>query len=321
MEKQLLLPFPDWELPAAIAELTTLPPDETAWPSSQGGTDSLPTESMAETAIAPGVREQIVQRFEIWLDEILSQPEPPSGLAAELLAKLQNSDSSEDTTTNAAGSDLYSLWSAVIALTQETRLQGRAFRQLGETLSPVQDMVQPLQSLLNRHEELLDERCREMINEARHKGQCDVGNALLDMRDRLMRGLTDAQKHLGQMRNMTPSGLLGRFIGKSFQKSIEAAEALIKGYVLSIARLDESVHQLGIHEIDCIGRLFDPQCMNAVDVEERADMPDATVIDVYQPGYIWNETVHRPAQVKVSRRPAQENDEMSLCEELQYERE
>lgn len=68
-------------------------------------------------------------------------------------------------------------------------------------------------------------------------------------------------------------------------------------------RLDETLTQHGLNEIPCRGRRFDPETMDAVDMEERDDMPDGTVMDIYRTGYTMEDDVYRPAQVKVSRMP------------------
>jgi molecular chaperone GrpE len=46
--------------------------------------------------------------------------------------------------------------------------------------------------------------------------------------------------------------------------------------------------------------------MNAVDVEETADVPDGIVLEVYRTGYMINTEVLQPAQVKVARTPRKE---------------
>jgi molecular chaperone GrpE (heat shock protein) len=43
--------------------------------------------------------------------------------------------------------------------------------------------------------------------------------------------------------------------------------------------------------------------MHAVDVEETDQEAEGTVLEVYRAGYEWMGEVHRPAQVKVARRP------------------
>lgn len=72
-------------------------------------------------------RERILRRFEAFLDETLAAAEPPQGIAAEILAEAAAEEP-------APFRDFYSMWAALTALTQEVRLQGRAFKQLSASL-------------------------------------------------------------------------------------------------------------------------------------------------------------------------------------------
>ena len=67
------------------------------------------------------VREQILRRFESWLDDVLSQEEPPQGIVSEILSQLQSDSKPLQTDTENGKGDLYSLWSVLTAQTQETR--------------------------------------------------------------------------------------------------------------------------------------------------------------------------------------------------------
>ncbi len=58
--------------------------------------------------------------------------------------------------------------------------------------------------------------------------------------------------------------------------------------------------------MDCLGRPFDPATMKAVDIDTQSDAEDGTVLEVYRSGYWWNDTVYRPAEVKVARRAGKE---------------
>ena len=82
----------------------------------------------------------MLRRFEGWLDSVLALEEPPQGIAAELLSAL----TVEAGASGDGQCDLYSMWAAVTALTQEVKLQGRTFKQLSETLAPVADLAPQL---------------------------------------------------------------------------------------------------------------------------------------------------------------------------------
>src|SRR2546423_7057960 len=72
-------------------------------------------------------RSEILQRFEQWLDTAIAEESPPQGIPAEIMAG--------DAPPESSPTDWYTMWAAMTALTQEVKLQGRAFKQLSETLA------------------------------------------------------------------------------------------------------------------------------------------------------------------------------------------
>ena len=68
-------------------------------------------------------REEILHRFEALLDSALTEEEAPSGIDAEILSSLMGAGEADDNRR----CDSYALWTAMTALTQEIKLQGRAF--------------------------------------------------------------------------------------------------------------------------------------------------------------------------------------------------
>ena len=89
----------------------------------------------AERKVTPGMsREEILRRFEKWLDSALAAEDPPRGVDAEILAALTGGDEAARPEPTAT----YSLWAAMTALTQEVKLQGRSFKELNDTLGSQQ---------------------------------------------------------------------------------------------------------------------------------------------------------------------------------------
>jgi len=81
-------------------------------------------------------REEIVRRFEALLDAALSTENPPAGIDADILESVLND--SPDPVRDPDGArrcDEYALWAAMTALTQEIKLQGRAFQELNRALT------------------------------------------------------------------------------------------------------------------------------------------------------------------------------------------
>jgi molecular chaperone GrpE len=255
------------------------------------------------------VRERILRRFETWLDDVLQDDKPIEGIAGEILAQLEAETAECESRAAEAGCDLYSLWSAVTALAEETRLQGRAFKQLHESLTPMQGLVESVGGVLQRYMTSLDEQDRRLSESTRQAVLKEVLGILIDMRDRLVRGAEAADTWLEQAQTPPKLSLGARLRQKIVspppqvrQEHEEAVRSLRKGYDLSREVLDEALMCWGVRPMDCVGRPFDPGSMKAVDIDERSDAEDGTVLEIYRQGYWWNNAVYRPAEVKVARK-------------------
>ncbi len=238
-------------------------------------------------------KERLLRQFEAWLDRILASEEPPDGIDAELLSALETGQEPTDSREY----DLYSLWSAMTALAQEVKLQGRTFKQLNDTLAPLAEMPMMLAKEENN---VSLERQREAESRAR-KQMLDL---LLDLRDRLGRGHDSVKEAEAFMASARPSGWIDRLLrrdGERAEQTRETVAALQKGYELSVDRLDGALRDFNVRPIACLGQIFDPRRMNAVETEETDTAPDGTVVAVYRNGYEWNGELYRPAQVRVAR--------------------
>jgi molecular chaperone GrpE len=267
-------------------------------------------------------REEILQRFQEWLDGAVASEEPPRGIEAEILAAVTGaaSDGRQPAAT-------YSLWSAMTALSQEVKLQGRSFKELNETLGTQSNrMAERERDLLVRETE---RRCRK-----------EVLGVLIDLRDRLGRGLDSvraseagiskavARPEPVQRLEPVKKGWLARVFARtdepladrmaadqprteddSARATLAMLAALTKGYELGLDRLDQTLEEFDAREISCEGQAFDPRRMNAVDRQESSTVPEGTVIEVYRSGYEWNGELFRPAQVKVAYAPVGKEDE------------
>jgi molecular chaperone GrpE (heat shock protein) len=265
-------------------------------------------------------REQILQRFERWLDDVLAKEEPLEGVADELLSELEQSNGSDTACPNFDQHDLYSTWSAITALTQEVKLQGRAFKHLSDKMEPLLGLDESIERLLEAHTEALTD-ARRIADEARNVGnrrekertldaqdrvRHELMNVFIDIRGRLIIGLRTADESYRKMNEYRNSSWLNKIFIKrnaGINHMLEIVTALRKGYRLGLDRLDEVMQQLGVHEIICEGKPFDPRLMNAVDVEETVEVPDGMVLEVYRAGYMIDSEILQPAQVKVARAP------------------
>jgi len=279
-------------------------------------------EHFAEAKTKEALRVLILQRFAGWLDDVLAEEKPLEGIAAELLAELHDGKDSDTAGPSDGTYDLHSAWSAMTALTQEIKLQGRTFKQLSEKIAPFAELDESIDKLVATHREALSDARRiaeegradrtqresELKLEAHDRARRELIGVIIEIRDSLIIGLRSAAESQGKLEEQREWSRLKKiFKNKAADQNykLEIVNSLKKGYRMGLDRIDEALQRLGVNEIVCEGKLFDPRIMNAVDIEETRDVPDGTVLEVYRTGYLIDGEVLQPAQVKVARAPEQ----------------
>ncbi|HKN74842.1 MAG TPA: nucleotide exchange factor GrpE [Candidatus Acidoferrum sp.] len=76
-----------------------------------------------------------------------------------------------------------------------------------------------------------------------------------------------------------------------------------KGFELIYKQLVENVARLGVERTDPLGEQFDPHVHQAMDRTETLQHKDGTILQVFQPGYVFHGRVLRPAMVRVAVHP------------------
>jgi molecular chaperone GrpE len=76
-----------------------------------------------------------------------------------------------------------------------------------------------------------------------------------------------------------------------------------KGFELIHKQLIDNIAKLGAERIDPMGMTFDPHMHQAMDRAETTEHEDGTIIQVFQPGYVFHGRVLRPAMVRVAVHP------------------
>ena len=277
-------------------------------------------EHFTEAKTKEALRVLILQRFAGWLDDVLAEEKPMEGVAKELLAELYDKKESDTVGPGAGTSDLHSTWSAMTALTQEIKLQGRAFKQLSEKMAPFTGLEAMVDKLLKAQREALSdvrriaeegrtdrtERETELKRSVRQRARRDLIGVITELRDSLTMGWRSAVESQRKMEELSKRRRLKiLFLHRSAEQHhmLEIVDALKKGYQMGLDRIDETLQSLGVTEIVCDGKPFDPRVMQAADIEETGKVPDGTVLEVYRTGYMIDTEVLQPAQVKVARTP------------------
>ena len=79
-----------------------------------------------------------------------------------------------------------------------------------------------------------------------------------------------------------------------------AYENYRKGFELIYKQLLDNLAKLGVERVEPVGQHFDPHLHQAVDRTETNEAEDGTILQVYQPGYVFHGRVLRPAMVRVA---------------------
>ncbi len=73
------------------------------------------------------------------------------------------------------------------------------------------------------------------------------------------------------------------------------------GYAMSLRRVDRVLPTFGVDAIESLGKPFDPELMEAVEMTASPGAASGTVVEEVRRGYRWKGKLFRFAQVKVAR--------------------
>jgi molecular chaperone GrpE len=77
-----------------------------------------------------------------------------------------------------------------------------------------------------------------------------------------------------------------------------------KGFELIRKQLGDILAKQGLERIESVGKEFNPHFHHAIESVETAELPDGTVLQELQPGYVFHGRILRPAMVRVTSAPA-----------------
>lgn len=152
------------------------------------------------------------------------------------------------------------------------------------------------------HAQLVEELAEAKRLSAEHLDLAQRRQADLDnFRKRSRSELADAVAREGQrlVAEMLPAL-------DNLERAIEHATAcgeapeLVKGVQMVHGQVVDVFAKEGVEIQDPLGKQFDPELHQAVQQREDATVPDGTVVEVFQKGYVQNGRVVRAAQVVVS---------------------
>lgn len=184
---------------------------------------------------------------------------------------------------NSAGT-MESVSSELKTLHNESRKQIRAFRKFLEEYASFSE------NITRSIEEIRDNERR--INKIASKSRLSLLRNLLNVRDSFKRNLEQTKEKLNAMSPI-----------KKFLMDESMLKSLIEGQELALIKLNDSLLDEEVREIDAEKKPFDPRLMRAVTSEETDKIPPGHVIKVLRTGYTIGDEILRFAEVSVSANP------------------
>lgn len=80
-----------------------------------------------------------------------------------------------------------------------------------------------------------------------------------------------------------------------------AAGSIIEGVNLTLKMFYAAMEKFGVKSINPVNELFDPECQQAISMQEDGEAKPGTVLSVLQKGYSLNNRLIRPALVVVAK--------------------
>ncbi len=95
---------------------------------------------------------------------------------------------------------------------------------------------------------------------------------------------------------------------QSWQAEQGTVEGLFEGIHLTHKHFLDTLKKVGMTQFSGKGKTFDPTQHQAVGQVETADVPEHTVVDEHQKGYVLHDRILRPAMVTVAQPPKEGAD-------------
>jgi molecular chaperone GrpE len=148
----------------------------------------------------------------------------------------------------------------------------------------------------------------------------DLRREVSDLKDRILRAHAEVEnmrKRTEREKEETAKYAVTRFardilsVGDNFQRALQAVPAgaaeadpalksLIEGVTLTERELLNVLERYGVKKIEAMGQKFDPHLHQAVMQAPNPDVPENTIMQVFQAGFTIEDRTLRPAMVVVA---------------------
>ncbi|MFQ5744683.1 MAG: nucleotide exchange factor GrpE [Acidobacteriota bacterium] len=154
-----------------------------------------------------------------------------------------------------------------------------------------QDLLDQLQGQIEHLQDQLLRRQAEMINYRRRIQQERAGLS------------KTAQAEV--LRELLP-------VIDDFERAVDNqgqdAEVYHQGMMLILRGVEAALAKLGVEKLEPVGEAFDPRHHEAMARHETDEVPDGSIVEVFQSGYLLKDRLLRPAKVAVAVKPSGMDD-------------
>lgn len=146
-----------------------------------------------------------------------------------------------------------------------------------------------------------------------------------DLKDKYLRGLAEIdnfRKRVKKEKEEFQKYVLSEFFIDLLQiydnleralkaKNVDNEKGIIAGVEIIRKQLLDLLKKYHVLEIDALGKPFDPLFHEALSKEERPDITQPVVVEIYQKGFTYNDKLLRPVLTKVAIPGENENNQES----------
>lgn len=179
--------------------------------------------------------------------------------------------------------DLHTLLTEMVELKTEVKVEARQFKNtldtLGSALATVQQDNKNLSGRLLEAQQQQDEMMRTMLLE------------FVDVYERIQAGAELLQ-------NYSPVNTVFK---SSRKQDIKFIKQFQQGQNMSLKRFEQLLQRYQVNIIECVGRLFDPAMMKAIETVSDQTLKNGIVLDELHAGFMYKGQVLRLAEVKVNK--------------------
>jgi molecular chaperone GrpE len=190
-------------------------------------------------------------------------------------------DAGSDETTPTT--DLFSLFTELAGLRNEVKLEARQFKS---ALDQFRTVVETLQSTQAQWRQDLDERHRQQRRETMRSMLLEM----LEIYDRLEDGFAT-------LSNFKPS----RWTRWFTKHETRVMGGLKEGQAMTLRRFNQFLTRYRVRPLEVLNKPLDPHCMQAVEADSQPHLENGIVTGELRKGFLWEEELLRPAEVKVNK--------------------